>query len=420
MAAQSILDLSNPFNRLNALPQAINWRGIWDQTEVYYRNDIVISPISQGSYINISPGTTIFGGTDPSINFLNWYVFGLGTGGLQNINGSQYLLVSNQTSPLISNNGVTDTSIGQNLNNLGTQNNPILEDLGLTSITPNVGIAVAGNKITNAGATQLQMGNGFANLGDINNISLTFTGPTSITTPPNSGLTVGGGTSPLISNTGLLTLNAGVGIINSSTNKTPSFTNNGVLDISGGTSILVADFPDVKLSTAHPSVSFVGSLVNAAMTPALLPGFIGTPIYGQIPITQQAGTFWATSIATQTPYSTGTYTLQFGLSFILQGPTLALGNTRFSIYDANTNVTYSGSLTNQILYNRSFLSSGININTSMVRIVVDLADLWNSGFRTLTHLQVSQIAIQSTSNVYLSLQNQNTNVFASYSQSVLL
>jgi hypothetical protein len=419
MAAQSILDLSNPFNRLGALPQAINWRGGWDPVQVFYRNDVVISPMDNGSYINISPGTTITGGTDPSVNFVNWYAFGAGAAGLQNIVGTQYLLVSNQTAPLITNNGVTNAITGQHVNNLGTQNNPILEDLGLTSITPNVGIAVAGNQITNVGATQLQMGNGFANLGDINNVSLSFTGPLSISAYPGSGITVGGGANPLISNTGLLTLNAGVGIVNSSTNKTPNFTNNGVIDISGGKSILVEGFPFVKLSTDHPSVSLVGALMNAVMTPSLLPGYLSTPIYGQIPITQTPGTFWATSIATQNPFNSGTYTLNFGLSFLLQGPILAFGNTRFSIYDSNLDITYSGSGINQMQYNRAFISSGSILPVSAVSITVDLADLWASGFRTLTHLQVSQIAVLSAAGVYLSLQNQNTNVYATYSQSVI-
>lgn len=426
MAAQSVLDLSTPLNRLNALPTAVNWRNdTWSPTTLYYRNDIVISPITSGAYINISPATTIKGGGDPSTNPTAWFVFGGGAAGVQEIQGSDYITVGPTSVPEITNNGVCNLAIGQNLNNLGTQNDPILEDLGLTSILTTPGISVVGNTVSNTGVIGLNSGPEITITG-ASDLSLSYSGVVSITAPDGS-ITVGPGSSPLISNPGLLSLTTSTGLVNSSTPQTPNISNGGVIDISGGKSITVANFPFVKLSTVHPSVSLVGTLVNAVMTPPTTSSNQGSPP-GRIPVTQLPGSLWATSIATQQPYSTGTYTIHVILGVTIeayQNVGHNFGATNFTIYDGVNNVVYSTIGIIQPTYSRNFSniafvdSPTTTINSMIYRIVIDLATLWNSGFRVMTHIQLDQLGVGLTSNT-LYLAAQNTNIFAEYSPNVVV
>jgi hypothetical protein len=399
---------------------------MWSPTTLYYRNDIVISPITSGAYINISPATTISGGGDPSTNPTAWFVFGGDAAGLQEIQGSDYITVGPTSVPEITNNGVCELDIGQNLNNLGTQNDPILEDLGLTSILTTSGISVVGNTVSNTGVIGLNPGAGMTITG-VSDLSLSYSGVVSITAS-NSSITVGPGSSPLISNPGLLSLTTSTGLVNSSTPQAPNISNGGVVDISGGSSIIVADFPFVKLSTVHPSMSLVGTLVNAVMTPPSTNGNANpNNPPGRIPVTQLPGSLWATSIATQQPYSTGTYTMHVTLGVMIEPTSTTsqnLGRTTITIYDGVNNVAYSEALLaptfNTLVPNRTFADSPTSFFRPVIcRIVIDLATLWASGFRVMTHVQLSQGAAAIAGNT-LFLTAQNTNIFAEYNPSVVV
>jgi len=414
MAAQSALDLSTPLNRLNTLPTAVNWRGGWSPTEVYYRNDIAVSPITSGSYVNISPSTTILDGGDPSINMTAWAIFGQGAAGVQEIQGSEYITVGPTSTPQISNNGVCELAIGQNLNNLGTQQDPILEDLGIISLLPNPGISVVGNTVSNTGVIHVNAlpSSGIAVTGN-SDLLISCSGLLSLTSPPNSGVTVGAGLLPLVNNTGLLSLTASTGLINSSTAQTPNIANNGVIDISG--SVIVTGFPNVKLSTVHPSISLIGTLVNSVMNPNPINGLTN----GDIPISQIPGSIWATSIATQTPYSSGTFTINVSLSFFLAAFALNMGSTTYTIYDSINNVAYPAvSLQNAFSINRSQVPNQIYF--FVLKINIDLATLWASGFRVMTHIRMRQFATTDPSGQQITFlhKSENTNVFATYSTAV--
>lgn len=426
MAAQSSLDLSTPLNRLNALPTAVNWRSeVWSPTTVYYRNDIVISPITGGSYINITPSTTIRGGGDPSTNPSAWYVFGQGTAGVQEIRGSEYITVGPTSTPEITNNGVCEVAIGQNINNLGTQTDPILEDLGITSVLPTPGISVTGNTVANTGVVYVNEGPGIIVTGD-SDIILSHSGVASLTQAPTPGLTVGPGSTPVISNTGLLSVTVSTGVTNSGTPQEPDLTNGGVIDISGNNSILITEFPNVKLSTTHPSISLIGTLVNAVMTPSVVsaPG----SLFGRIPVTQIPGSLWATSIATQQPYSTGTFTIHLTLGTFIQASSpgfSAFGSTFVTIYDSINNKVYTnpGAVFdyNELYSNsRQFSLAIVQTRVPILRIIIDLASLWASGFREMTHIQLTQQSGQLGSSNSLSLTAQNMNIFAVYNSGVVV
>ena len=415
MAAQSSLDLSTPFRRLNALPTAVNWRNdVWSPTTVYFRNDVVVSPITNGSYINITPTTTILGGGDPSTNPTAWYEFGGSGGGVQEIQGSEYITVGPTSTPEITNNGVCEMDIGQNLNNLGTQNDPILEDLGVSLLFANPGISVAGSAVANAGVIHLNGGSGMTVTG-VSELSLSYTGVSAIS-PSNASITVGAGTSPLISNTGLLSLTTSTGLVNSSTAQTPNISNGGVIDISGGTTVLVTDFPNIKLATIHPSISLIGTLVNANMVPNPT---ISNDVVGRIPVTQIPGSVWATSIATQLPYSSGTFTINISLGCTVNtGSSLNMGASKITIYDSINNVAYtpivSEEFANNIFHNRTYIQNSIQM--VFLEIVVDIATLWASGFREMTHIQVTQISVDPALTARLFMKQQGTNVYAVYNR----
>jgi len=425
MAGQSALDLSSPLNRLNALPTAVNWRNeAWSPTELYYRNDIVISELTGGAYINISPSATLRGGGEPSTNPTEWYVFGEGAAGVQEIQGTQYITVGPTSTPQITNNGVCEIAIGQNLNNLGTQNDPILEDLGITSVLFNPGISVTGNTVTNTGVIHVNGGAGITVTGS-SDLTISHTGVVSLTQAPTPGLTVGAGATPLITNTGLLSVIASTGLVNDGTPQAPELRNDGVIDISGSSSILVTDFPTIKLSTVNPSISLVGILdSNVVMTPPTT----NYPTPSRIPVTQIAGSVWATSIATQQPYSTGTFTL-----FITLGTNIfttsssgasAFGPTTITIYDSVNNKVYpatQGFTDYNLLASSSRLfSSQIRvIRPALTRIVIDLAKLWATGFRQMTHIQISQRG-GTLGSANLTLTSHNINILAAYNSGVLL
>jgi hypothetical protein len=410
MSAQSSLDLSSPLARYNALPTAVNWRGVWDEDTEYYKNDIVFSPLTSGSYINISASTSTRGQGDPSTNAADWYIFGEGAGGVQEIQGTEYITVGPTTTPSITNNGVCEIAVGQNLNNLGSQNDPILEDLGLLNVAASSGISFVGNKINNTGVTRLIEGNSGLLVDGTTNISLSCSGVLQMTAL-NPSITVGAGLTPLITNNGLLSIIAGTRIVNSSTPQEPELANDGVIDISGS-SIIVTGFPNVKLSTTHPSISLIGTLVNVTITPNPSNSFV-------IPITQNPGTIWANCLATGTPYSTGTFTLNFSLGFSVEALQLiSYGDTVFTIFDSVNNVSYSptGFRVNQSVYNRfnPTIFAGFYPRTRIQTITIDLATLRASGFRVMTGIQFTQLG-----GANLRLLYENTNVFATYNTQTL-
>jgi hypothetical protein len=439
--AQGALDLADPLSRLNALPTAVNWRGLWDATTLYYRNDIVVSPITAGSYINIIPSTTILGGADPSINVVAWYAFGLGANGVQEITGSEYITVGPTSTPTITNNGVVNLILapGKNLNNVtGDPQFPVLEDTGVTTVLGNPGILVSpgspGPIIDNTGVVNLVTSPafGFTTGSNINNVSLFYTGILSVNNPPNSGITVGTGLSPIITNTGLLSLNVGTGLSNISTPQTPDIKNLGVVDISGS-GITVTGFPAIKLSTTHPSVSLIGSITTPMVPNPTLPNSPTIPNPpGRIPITQTPGTFWATSIATRIPYSSGTFILNLNISMLLKGPSQGIttanrGKLNFTIYDSVNNVVYAPNSTlkeeaqvNTIQFPRTLNNQyqPTSVNPIITSMMIDLQSLWASGFRIMTHIQISQSRNNGVEQGAFQL-SQATNVFATYSPVVV-
>lgn len=239
----ALVPLENPVDRINILPNAMNWRGSWVNTEQYYQNDVVISSLNNSSYICIVPA--VLGGTDPSID-PEWLELAAATTGVTSVSGSTYIGVSGTTNVTITNNGVRTLAVGTGLANVGTANNPSLINTGLTSLSAGLGISVAGNQITNTGIRSLGVG---------------------------PGLTSSGGPNPTINNTGVLGIVQGLGIT-STGGQTPTISNAGILSITAGSGLTSTggQNPTLSLSTAGTSqLSLIVSPNNIAADPTTYP-----------------------------------------------------------------------------------------------------------------------------------------------------
>ena len=178
----SLTTLENQLSRLNILPNALNWRGGWNVSDQYYRNDVVISPNDGYGYILTI--TALQGGVDPAGNLADWIGIAPATGGgINSIIAGAGISIDNTNPqiPIIGNTGIITATAGLGLVNNGTAaNEPEFDNTGVLSL------AVA----------------------------------------PASGLALSGtAANPILSNTGLLTLLASNGVVNAATAQAPSLEN---------------------------------------------------------------------------------------------------------------------------------------------------------------------------------------------------
>jgi len=414
-----IQDLDTPFKRFNALPQMMNYQGTWSPTDDYFRNDLVLSPTDFASYIQISPTSVISGGGDPSLNPTDWFKFGQGAGGVQEIDTDAFIGKSGTTYITIANLGVITPTLSANLNNLGTANAFILETTGILGVTagPGIGTQLSPLAITDLFNTGVRSIAGQGNIVIADGATpfdktISYTGVGTLTSPL-PGLTVGPGATPLVTNTGLLSVITGTGIINTSTAQTPNLNNDGLITLAGSNSITVNNTAGaVTLSTTHPSISQIGT-----MAPVMVPSQLtSTVTSGRIAVTQTPATDWATSISTGLPYATGSFELSFSITFLLSGINTDTGNTILSLYDGVNNVlfpltTSAVSYTN-VAYNRS--SATTPYSSTFGKFIVDLTAIRASGFKEMTHFQIDQIFVASSPGNTVVLQAASTNIFGVY------
>lgn len=413
-----VADLDTRLKRFNALPQMMNYQGTWSPTTDYFQNDVVVSPADFASYIQISPTSVITGQGDPSTNPTDWFRFGQGAGGVQEIDPGAFISTTGSTNPTITNLGVITPTLSPNLNNLGTINAFILETTGILGVTagPGIGTQLSPLAITDLFNTGVRSIQGQSNIVIADGITpfdkvISYTGVGTLTSPL-PGLTIGPGSTPLITNTGLLSLITGTGITNSSTAQTPNLTNDGLITLVGSNITVNNTAGAVTLSTTHPSLSQIGT-----MAPVMVPSQLTNAVRsGRIAVTQTAGTDWATSISTGVPYAIGSFELSFSITFLLSGINTDIGNTLFSLYDGVNNVLYplttpAISYTN-VAYNRS--SATTPYSSTFGKFIVDLTAIRASGFKELTHFQIDQIFVAGTPGNSVVLQAASANIFGVY------
>lgn len=191
----SFAPLDNPLERLAILPNAMNWRGTWDATEQYFKNDVVVSPTNSASYI-LAGQTALLGGADPQFN-VDWIELSLPTTGVASVNAGVGITLDplgTATNPIIDNDGVITLTAGAGMFVDNTDpHNPIVENIGVHSVGAGTGIA-----LDPLSTPQIPI---------INNDGV-------ITLSGTSGVNVDNSDphNPIVSNTGVITVSAGSGI----------------------------------------------------------------------------------------------------------------------------------------------------------------------------------------------------------------
>jgi hypothetical protein len=126
--------LNTPFKRLGALPETMNWAGLWSGSVTYFKNDVAFDTVADGSYVLLVTSKT--GGSRPGADPTNW----------QRLN------------PASAGGDITAvlTPGGSGLSGGATSGAVTLQNTGVLELTQGSGISITGTKanytIANTGA----------------------------------------------------------------------------------------------------------------------------------------------------------------------------------------------------------------------------------------------------------------------------
>lgn len=421
-------ELRNPLERLAVLPNMMSWRGEWNIDDEYYQNNVVTDPINTGSYIYTGFSAAIRGGDPPSqvIGPSIWTAFGSTVAaGVQLLKEGEGILIDgSDTIPTVSNTGVLTVSTDGGLQNIGTNQFPVLT-LGnaLSQVQGGLGITIDNTnpnqpKIDNSGVLNIFPGAGISVTGQ-NDLTVANTGVVSISVAPGTALTITNpGQNPTINNTGLASItpdNVGIELEPGRPANEPQLNNTGVISIRPN-NIIVTGSGNNILSMFNPVKSLVFNAQNLVMTPPFMGG--GAPTDATIPITQTLGTFWESVWNNGPPFGlpSGTFLMNFSLKFRSYMPPTSGGTSAITLsiwLQDNTNGLveigpfqfFSGIGTNNFPF-RTFVVTDIAVNVNQ-----------NLGFRRLTglRLQITRIGgpvfaaltLDSSGPCYATWFNQN-------------
>lgn len=316
-------ELGTPLQRLAALPQMMAWRGEWNATDEFFRNNIVVDPTTTGSYVYTGFSASISGGLPPSqvIGPSIWTAVGTNVAaGVQVVReGAGIIVDGSDTTPTINNNGVITLTAEGGLGNIGTAQYPILVlENSLLQVQAGLGISVSGGAvptISNTGIVNLLPGAGISITGD-GDVTAANTGVISITAAPGTALTITAGQNPTITNTGAFSVSPGLGIaIGGVAPNEPQIDNAGVISIVPHNIQVTGGFPapgDKQLAMLNPIRTLVFPTGPLAMVPSTIISLNSSAL---IDITQSPGTLWASIMQNGLPYSTGIFMVNFALKF---------------------------------------------------------------------------------------------------------
>lgn len=362
-------ELVDPFTRLSFLPTAMAWRGVWNNSDQYFKNDVVLSPTNNATYLLF--GTTADRGVDPVVN-LNWFeVFPHTTGleGIQGGNGIQVAPVPSANNPTITNTGVRTMTANTGLAWNGTTNT--ITNLGLLGITTDPSSTTG--LFWDASSSTL------FNAGLVGAFTL---GITNTGTPQDQ----------VWSNAGITALNAGANIAVSTSNGTSQITNTGVLNIIAGSNIFKSGTP------TQPSLSLRGVDITtllvptAGMTPnpiAGVPTSAPTP-FGLIPVSLPPTSTLLAQLLTPPLDPNPTWVFDFGGWWVdfpsVQGISLGL---IVGLYD---NATAGGPYSVYAPYGNQWLqepTGGVIQGFAPIGSVpIPLSSIRSAGLRTITHIAI--------------------------------
>lgn len=307
--------LKNPLDRLSILPTTMNWRGVWVETEQYYRYDLVTSPINLSTYI-LSTRTALKGGDDPTLN-ADWIEFSETATGVQSVTaGTGIENIGTTTDVILQNTGVRTIEVGSGLELSGDANNPILTNTGIVNIVAGAGINIETifsdtnppvTKISNTGVLTVTSGNSGIDVNntDPTNPTISNTGVNSVSSG-NAGINIINADGvATVTNTGILTFAVvGTGLSNNSPSPNQvELKNTGVLSVAAAslTSGIFVDNTDPqnpKLASYSPQLTQVTNGLSTTITPTLI--LAGSNC--SISFTQTTGNLWATYLANGDPF----------------------------------------------------------------------------------------------------------------------
>jgi hypothetical protein len=411
----SVSGLQTPFQRLAALPQTMNWRGVWSITENYLLNDVVEDTTNNSTYI-LTGIISIVGGPNPVLS-PNWSELSGTSVGVAGVTAGPGIAVDNTipSQPEISNTGVLSVSggLGVTVDNTDPQN-PIVNSTAIQQLAPGPGISInSANPIIpvigNTGVRQIIVnpGTGLLSTGG-QTPTLVNTGVISV----GAGVgiqTTQLGTSVQITNTGVATLTQGPGISITGPTISPTIANSGVLSVASGDSTITVDNTDPQnpivtgntntITQAFASTTFLGSLVIAPATGGVF-GFVPT-----------GGSLFADYFLNGPPEATGIFMLDLtSFSFNLAGgpPGTVIGanNTlQLAIVDSTGNAYVS-----PIYLNTVFIPTGtaVPVSGNFGQVYIDITAARAAGVTVPTGIRV----INNT-NVILALSTYG-NGYAQY------
>lgn len=320
----SVSGLATPFQRLAALPQTMNWRGVWSITENYLLNDVVEDTTNNSTYI-LTGIISIVGGPNPALS-PNWSELSGTAVGIAGISPGAGIVVDNTipTQPQINNIGVLQIQggVGVVVDNTDPQN-PIIDSTAVQQLAQGPGISIVSTNplvpiIANTGVRQIIVnpGTGLLSTGSPTP-TLVNTGVLSVAAGVGIQTTDLGGAVE-ITNTGVAVLTPGPGISLTGPTTSPTIANTGVLSVASGDSSITVDNTDPQ----NPIISGNTNTFTLAYGAA---GFIGSlvinPLAGGVfTFTPTVGTIFEDYFANGPPEPTGIFMLDLtSISFNITG-----------------------------------------------------------------------------------------------------
>ena len=234
-------DITDPLRVLRELPTTMMWRGAFDATIQYIKNDVVISATNNATYICIDSVALI--GEDPSTSSI-WFLFTGTVNYIHTLHLEGLTNVGTASTPILKNDGVVGITAGEGVILTGTAQNRVVNDSAIVGFIAGQGILVNGSEITNDGIISIGTGGGLY----------------LETPPPNAKL----------SQNNILSVTAGAGIQNVGTAQNPILENDWVRSASlvnimntGSANDLVLESDSVQtIANTDGSVQISGFLQN--------------------------------------------------------------------------------------------------------------------------------------------------------------
>jgi hypothetical protein len=403
----SLAPLQSSLERLNILTTAMNWRGQWVSDEQYFQNDVVTSPINNGTYIcSVSSFRSTI---DPSTDAA-WGEVSATSTGVASLQGGVGISIdsTNPNQPIINNEGVLTVAGGTSITVDNTDPmNPVISTTAIEAIAPGVGINIDNTiptipVISNTGVIQIT-GVDILVSGTQQNPTIINTGVVSVI--GSAGIAVSSATGDVtITNTGVNTLAVvSPGISLGGTAQLPIIGNTGVVSVAAADSSIViggtAQNPTIsavtpKLTILYPALSFGGLSV-------IQPNYTGSLTFAQ----PAAPTFLTTTVAAP-PAGFPNAAFMFDFSalvcyFIDSTPFAGTETISIKFFDSTTNTTYvPANFPNDLSIVASALSVSPPYPFPLCSAYYDIAEAYTAGMRVITNILIQNSTGNSISCLY--------------------